>query len=243
MLKPVKSDGIPASAATVGRRLDRWLSTLPGVRSFVRSGVQIVNSPFAKARLNTVLASTDRPVWLEIGGHTPRERWVVTNVNAVTRLYLDATKRWPLEDGSVKYLYSDNVIEHLTLAAGRAMLREARRCMIPGGAIRIVTPDLRTHVDMYLHGAESLSNDVAAHYRDIGLDVEHPVDLVRIPVASFGHHAGYIYDFETLAAELRNAGFHDPVRCAPGQSAHTAMSGLELRTHEGPAQLAVEATA
>jgi len=224
-------------------RLDRWLADRPAVRSFVRSSVQTVNAPFAKARFRKEAEQTQGPIRLEIGGHSRRNGWLVTNVNAVTRLYFDATKRWPLKTGSVEYVYSDNVIEHLTLRAGRQMLAEAHRCMRPGGTVRTVTPDLRTHIDMYLQGFGVLTNDVAQHYRDIGLDVEYPIDLVRIPVAAFGHHAGYIYDFDTLAAELHRAGFSNVVRCELGQSEHEDLRGLDLRSYEGGAQLAVEATA
>lgn len=226
-----------------GARLDHWLADRPAVRSFVRSGVHSVNAPFAKARFRKEIARTKAPLRIEIGGHKPRDGWLVTNVNAVTRLYLDATRRWPLGADSVEYVFSDNVIEHLTLQAGRQMLLEAHRCMRPGGVIRTVTPDLRAHVDMYLHGRAELVNDVASHYRDIGLDVEYPIDLVRIPVAAFGHHSGYIYDFDTLAAELRRAGFNNVTRCELGQSEHQPLRGLDIRTNEGGAQLAVEATA
>lgn len=164
-------------------------------------------------------------------------------MNAVARAYLDATQPWPLDSGSVEYVYSDNVIEHLTLQQGRAMLDEAHRCMQRGGVIRTVTPDLRAHVDLYLNGVDLAQNEVAKHYREIGLDVEYPVDLVRIPVAAFGHHAGYIHDFETLAAELRRAGFKNVIRCELGASEHEALRGLDVRSYEGGAQLAVEATA
>jgi SAM-dependent methyltransferase len=219
------------------------LSSLPGARPLVRTCVQAVNAPFAKARFRKEVERSGRPLRLEIGGTKPRDGWVVTNVSAVTRLYLDATKRWPLEDDSVEYVYHDNVIEHLSLEAGRAMLREARRCLRPGGAIRIVTPDLREHVEMYLSGGAALDNEASLHYRNLGLVVEHPIDLVRIPIASFGHHKGYLYDFATLAAELERAGFDNPTRFVPGVSGHEALAGLDIRSHEGGAQLAVEATA
>jgi hypothetical protein len=226
-----------------GARVDRWLIDRPAVRSFVRSGVQTLNTPFAKARFRKEIARMQAPVRLEIGGHNPRDGWLVTNVNAITRLYMDATKRWPLGTASVEYVFSDNVIEHLTLQAGRQFLLEAHRCMRPGGIIRTVTPDVRAHIDMYLHGGSELKNNVASHYRDIGLDVEYPIDLVRIPVAAFGHHSGYIYDFDTLAAELHRAGFSNVVRCELGTSEHQPLRGLDLRSHEDGAQLAVEATA
>jgi SAM-dependent methyltransferase len=237
------NQGQPRLKAAVAGRLNSSLSQVPALRSFVRTCVQAANTPIAKARLTRELAEAPRPLRLEIGGTAPRDGWVVTNVSAVTKHYLDATKRWPLEDDSVEYVYNDNVIEHLTLAAGRAMLLEAHRCLRPGGVIRIVTPDLRAHVDMYLSGAPALSNSASSHYKKLGLEVAHPVDLVRIPVAAFGHHAGYLYDFETLAAELLSAGFSNPVKCEAGKSEHAALVGLDLRSHEGGAQLAVEATA
>lgn len=226
-----------------GGPFDRALSRVPGARSLARTCLQTVNAPFAKARLRREIARTTPPIRLEIGGHHQREGWIVTNVNAFTRLYLDATKRWPLEDNTVEYLFSDNVIEHLSLDEGRAMLSEARRCIRPGGVIRIVTPDLRAHIDMYLDGDSALRTEASTHYRTLGLTVEHPVDLVRIPIAAFGHHRGYLYDFETLVKELESAGFRSPARLEPGISSHAPLSGLDIRSHEGGAQLAVEAHA
>lgn len=226
-----------------GGRLDRWLSAVPGLRPATRILVQNANAPLARMRLRRELHQAQRPIQLEIGGRVPRSGWIVTNVSALTSLYLDATRRWPLEDSSVKYVYSDNVIEHLSLDAGRAMLAETHRCLVPGGTVRIVTPDLRAHVDMYLQGGSMLDEGAARHYRELGLTVEHPIDLLRVPIASFGHHLGYIYDFETLAAELMLAGFHNPIRCELGESAHSPLAGIDVRNHEGGAQLAVEATA
>ena len=76
----------------------------------------------------------------------------------------------------------------------------------------------------------------------MGLTVEHPIDLVRIPIGSFGHHTGYVYDLETLDEEFKRAGFHSTIRCELGASEHPALAGLDQRGHEGGAQIAVEAT-
>jgi hypothetical protein len=214
----------------------------PAVRAVARGAVRTANTPIAKARTARALAAAPRPLKLEIGGLTPRPGWFVTNVSALARNYLDATRRWPLEDGSLEFVYADNVIEHITLPAARVMLAEAYRCLEPGGVIRLVTPDIRAHVELYLAGAGSLDTPAAAHYRDMGLTVEHPIDLVRIPIGSFGHHAGYVYDLDTLDQEFKRAGFHSTLRCRPGASAHPALIGLDQRGHEGGAQLAVEAT-
>jgi predicted SAM-dependent methyltransferase len=192
------------------------------LRAVVRAAVRTVNTPIAKARTTRVLAKAPRPLKIEIGGLHKRPGWVVTNVNAVTRNFLDATERWPLEDGSVSHVYADNVIEHITLEAGRAMLAEAHRCLRTGGVIRLVTPDIRGHVELYLSGAQA-------------------IDLVRIPIGSFGHHTGYVYDFDTLESELKRAGFHSVTRFELGESDQPEFKGLDQRGEAGDSQIAVEA--
>jgi len=213
----------------------------PRLRAIARTAVLAVNTPVAKARTAKLLAAAPRPLKIEIGGLEPRDGWIVTNVSARTRYYLDATNTWPLEAGAVSHVYADNVIEHITLDAARRMLAEAYRCLEPGGVIRLVTPDIRSHVEMYLAGTSSLQNAAGQHYRNVGLVVEHPIDLVRIPIGSFGHHTGYVYDFDTLDLELKRAGFHSTTRCELGTSEYPVLAGLDLRGHEGGAQIAVEA--
>ena len=223
--------------------LTRVLADRPRLRSSIRATVRALNTPVAKARLMRTLRAAPRPLCVEIGGLQSRPGWVVTNVSATTKLYLDATRRWPLEDGAAEYIFSDNVVEHVPLADCRVMLAEAHRCLRPGGVIRVVTPDIRAHIDMYLAGEESLTNEASRHYRNGGQVVVHPIDLLRVPISSFGHHTGYVYDFETLAAELKRAGFSSPVRCALGLSEHSALAGLDIRNYGGGAQMALEATA
>lgn len=230
------------SVRAVDLRNPQFLLKVPRTRVLIRETVRTVNKPFAKARTRRAVAAAPRPLRVEIGGLTPREGWVVTNVSAATTNYLDCTVPWPVPDGSVQYVYSDNVIEHLPLAAGRAMLEQAHRVMQPGGVIRIVTPDIRKHVELYLSGTQALEGDVAKEYRDLGLVVDHAIDLVRIPIGSFGHHEGYVYDFEVLESELKRAGFHSVVQCEMGESEHEALHGLDIRVSQEGAQIVVEAT-
>lgn len=215
---------------------------MPRIRSAIRATVRTANTPIAKARTRQALASAPRPLKLEIGGLLPREGWVITNVNAVTRNYMDATTTWPVADSSVAFVFSDNVIEHIPLAAGRAMLAEAHRALQPGGVIRLVTPDIRKHVELYLAGSGSIDGDVAKEYRDMGLVVEHSIDLIRIPIGSFGHHEGYVYDFAVLEHELKRAGFHSVVLCEMGRSEHDELRGIDFRLAQEGAQIVVEAT-
>lgn len=219
-----------------------FLLRTPRIRAAIKGTVAAVNTPMAKVRTRRTLAQVERPFKLEIGGLLPRDGWVITNVNAVTRNYLDATARWPVEDCSASYIFSDNVIEHVPLAAGRAMLNEAYRVLQPGGVIRLVTPDIRKHVELYLAGPSSISSDVAQEYRDMGLVVEHSIDLIRVPIGSFGHHEGYVYDFWVLEQELKRSGFHSVVQCEMGESEHDALRGIDFRLAQEGAQIVVEAT-
>jgi predicted SAM-dependent methyltransferase len=214
----------------------------PTLRAAARSAVLAVNKPVATARGRRTLQSAPRPFRLEIGGLQPRDGWVITNVNAVTRNYLDATRPWPIEDGALSRVYADNVIEHIPLEGGRVLLAEAYRCLRPGGVIRLVTPDVRAHVEEYLSGSGAVGTPLAGFYRGLGLTVEHPVDLVRIPIGAFGHHVGYVYDFESLKAELERAGFVEVEQRGLNESPHADLAGIDQRTAEEDVQMAVEAT-
>jgi SAM-dependent methyltransferase len=212
------------------------------VRSVVRGAVGTVNRPLAKARFRRAAKRAERPIALEVGGLKQRSGWLITNVNAVTPLYMDGTRRWVFEDGALGYVYADNMIEHVPLAGGRVFLAEAYRCLRPGGVIRLVTPDVRTHIELYLSGQDVVHGELADQYRDLGVIIEHPIDLVRTPIGEFGHHRGYVYDFETLDAELQRAGFASAVRRTPMHSDEPMLCGLEERSGHGPLQLVVEAT-
>jgi hypothetical protein len=218
-----------------------FLFKTPRLRVALRETVRAINKPFGKVRTRRAFAKAERPIKLEIGGLVPRDGWIITNVNATTRHYLDATSPWPVADASVQYVFSDNVIEHIPLAAGRAMLEQAHRSMQPGGVIRLVTPDIRKHVELYLAGDSVLDGDVAKEYRAMGLVVEHSIDLIRIPIGSFGHHEGYVYDFEVIEAELKRVGFHSVVQVEMGESEHDPLRGIDFRMAQEGAQIVVEA--
>jgi predicted SAM-dependent methyltransferase len=213
----------------------------PRLRRFVRAAVHAVNRPVATARFRAASRRLPRPIALEVGGLKRRDGWFMVNVNAITPYYMDGTKPWIFEDGALSHVYADNMIEHVPLAGGRVFFAEAYRCLRPGGVIRLVTPDVRTHVDMYLTGADIVHSPLADEYRELGVVIEHPIDLIRTPIGEFGHHAGYVYDFETLDAELRRAGFQPATRRNLLESDDPMLRGLEERSAHGSLQMVVEA--
>ena len=77
---------------------------------------------------------------------------------------------------------------------------------MPGGRIRLSTPDLERAARAYLDRSE-VGVDHLEHYSGSAITTEHPLDLVRMLFSYNEHWAGYLYDEESLAIELRRAGF------------------------------------
>lgn len=213
----------------------------PRLRACVRETVRTANRPVGTARLRRAVRRLDRPIALEVGGLAERPGWLAVNVNALTRHYMDGTKPWPFEDGALSYVYADNMIEHVPLAGARVFFAEAYRCLRPNGVIRLVTPDVRAHVELYLAGGDVVHSPLVSEYRNLGVVLEHPIDVLRTPIGEFGHHAGYVYDFPTLDAELQRAGFAPASRRELHESEHDMLRGLEERTDQGGLQMVLEA--
>lgn len=168
--------------------------------------------------------------------------WIDTDVSWRCDAHLDATRPWPVRPGSVHFVYADNVIEHLTLEQGRALLREAHTALAPGGVIRLATPDVEASARSYLENGE-LARLGLARNAELGRVLEHPVQLLAEVYVGAKHYLGFCYDHAALAAELRAAGY-EVERSVAGDSNHPDLKGLEARMHpaEVATQLCVEGT-
>ncbi len=58
----------------------------------------------------------------------------------------------PFPDESLDAVHSSHMIEHISAADGRSLFREIYRCLRPGGALRLSTPDLALLIDRYQQG-------------------------------------------------------------------------------------------
>lgn len=65
---------------------------------------------------------------------------------------LNFRKPMPWADGAVDVIYTSHTLEHLSRDEGLQILRECFRVLKVGGILRILVPDLASHVNGYLQG-------------------------------------------------------------------------------------------
>ena len=79
--------------------------------------------------------------------------WLNTDINRVLSnvYYLDATRKFPFENETFDFVFSEHLIEHLGFQGAKNMLCEAFRILKPGGVLRIATPDIQFLFELYQH--------------------------------------------------------------------------------------------
>lgn len=201
-------------------------------RAVVRDSLSAARRPFGTRRFQRAVAAADGEARIAVGGgRVTLPGWINTDISWRAGYYLDLAKPWPVPYGSVAKVYADNVIEHFPLAVGRDVLRHMVDAVKPGGAVRLATPDLERTARAYLENGDLAARHLERHRRR-GYTADHPADLLRVTFAENGHHLGYIFDFDTLAAEMEAAGFVKVTREEAGQSSDPEFAQLEARASD-----------
>jgi predicted SAM-dependent methyltransferase len=141
--------------------------------------------------------------------------------------YGDIVKGLPVAADSCESVYCSHVLEHLCLADCRTALRNVYRILSPGGIFRLVLPDLRFCIEEY---AASSSQDAALTFlRRSGLGQEQPArGLRQFLVLWLGNSSHlWLWDYESMAAELTDAGFCDIRRAAFHDSQESCFADVE----------------
>jgi predicted SAM-dependent methyltransferase len=158
--------------------------------------------------------------------------WLNTDIEpgADGLAYLDATKRFPFEDRSVHYVFSEHVIEHLTYEEAKSMIAEAYRVLAPGGKMRVSTPDLMQFIALF----DKNPSEEARAYID-GKRTWHrwPKEpnaaaiILNLQMSSWGHK--FMYDYLTLSDLLTRTGFQNPQQFEENISHDEHLRDLEER--------------
>jgi predicted SAM-dependent methyltransferase len=202
-----------------------------------------IRAPLLSRRFQRAVAEEPPLVKVNVGsGNVYLDGWINTDVTWRSHMYLDLTRPWPVQAGSIDRIYGDNVIEHFPLHVCRIVLRHCWDALRTGGALRLATPDVERTARAYLDDPELTAAHLDRHRRH-GFPAAYPVDMLRITYAYHGHHLGYCFDWAALSAELSAAGFAEIRRYEAGQSDDPVFQGLEHRQEpsEAATGLVVEA--
>jgi len=140
-------------------------------------------------------------------------------------LYLNVTKPFPIEDNSVRHIFNEQFIEHISLSDAEFFLKESFRVLDRGGAIRIATPDLEAYSREYIRRTDK-ARLLLERNRKLGYEYG-PACAAIMNKIFYGDYHKYIYDFETLKNMLQQAGFTSVVRCAVRESEDPELRNLE----------------
>ena len=205
-------------------------------RRFIR---RVMRLPKVRRQLPT----TGAPFRVHVGAGPVRlAGWLNTDIDRSAEYFLDATRPWPLPDGSISHVYADNFVEHLTLVELREFLTCARRALASGGRVRLATPDVGAIARLYVDGGPA-ADSMVSYLRERGYVMAHQVDILRVTFSESGHERGYLHDEVSLAHELVAAGFSHVRRYPASQSDDPVLRGLETRTDAIaiPVQMSLEA--
>ena len=209
----------------LGRRLPHNLSRFLRIYHYALHGHVL-----RAVTVRRYLGSTDQPR-LQLGsGPNLLDGWLNSDL-VHGDIFVNVTRRLPLGDATLAYLYSEHMIEHIPEEAGERLLGEAHRVLRPGGVLRITTPDLRKVITIYEDDNPAVSLEEYLRFLDETLPNQpHPraAQMLNTYMRAWGH--SYVYDEDDLTAKLRQAGFSQVTRVEPGESEHELLRGLE--SHE-----------
>lgn len=136
----------------------------------------------------------------------------------------DLTAPLPFPDNSCEAIYSEHVMEHLTVAEGVALLTSCRHVLKPGGVLRIAMPSLNALINEAHDG--TWRNQEWLTWPQFRF-VKTRAEAVNMGFYCWGHK--WRYDKEELYRRLNEGGFNTIRDCEWRQSCVPALCGLEVR--------------
>jgi predicted SAM-dependent methyltransferase len=114
----------------------------------------------------------------------------------------DMRKKIPFSDRSMKGIFCEHCLEHVSMNDGLNVLMEFKRLLKNGGVARIVVPDAELYLGLYCKNKTGQDFPFPC---SIPNDNRTPMMRVNRIFRDHGHQ--YAYDFETLSKLLKKAGF------------------------------------
>lgn len=199
---------------------DVWAN--PQVRRVVGAPRLKFQRSVAKNRLSGIAPGS----FVHLGCGLQRlEGWVNVDNNRASgaEILIDLRAGFPAPAGSVRMAFSEHVIEHLEPADSKRWLADLHASMLPGGVVRIATPDLAHLVGSYLQDWRDQDWVRAPGFGYL----TNGASMLNLAMRGWGHR--FVFDEESLTELLVSAGFGRVVRCRFGESEHPELSSKERR--------------
>lgn len=182
----------------------------PWISPLTRKGLGVLNACMRWNSFQTRSKRIRELKYLNIGcGKKMIDHTINLNYEWYPRIDLtwDVIKtRLPFKDGQLSDIYTEHVFEHLPPSQIPGLLSELRRCLQPGGVLRVLVPDAELYLRTYCQIKDGGDTKFPDHMEDAT-----PMDHVNRVFRSYEHL--YAYDFETLGKLLEQAGFIDAQKC------------------------------
>jgi hypothetical protein len=143
--------------------------------------------------------------------------------------YGDIVKGLPEAADSCEAVYCSHILEHLAYEDFLTALRNTYKILKPGGTFRGVVPDLKAAVMAYVDDFDKLEAPANELMRNTMLGVENrPKNMSGKVKNLYGNSKHlWMWDYKTLAFELKKVGFTDIGPCTFGDSADPMFSFVE----------------
>jgi predicted SAM-dependent methyltransferase len=182
---------------------------------------EVIDRPRQRRRSCALLATADK---LHLGcGSVHFEGWAnVDFAGPPGTIRWDLTQPLPARPGSIKFIFTEHFIEHITRTDGARLLRHCFELLDRGGVVRISTPNLGFLVEQYrLRRVEE--------WRDMGWSPQTAAQMLNEALHLWGHL--FVYDYEELVMALRDAGFDEPTAAKWGESRYPELQNRETRPY------------
>jgi Methyltransferase domain len=203
----------------------------------------------ATLKLHLGCGSTVVPGWENIDkspsvtlGRIPKLRRILTASHVLTSeqgravfppgiIHADVRRGLSYATGTVQYIYSSHMIEHMARWQGLALVGECARVLEPEGVLRVVTPDLEQVISHYQRSREAGDRSAADTFMaNLMMFAQRPGSKpAAILQRLFTAPHQWLYDTSSLMLLLEEGGFSNIRVCGFRESELPNIELLEDR--------------
>ena len=168
---------------------------------------------------------------LQIGAQgSPMQGWLNVDILPKTKdtAYMDATKKFPIQDNTFDFIFAEHMIEHITFDEAKLMLNECFRTLKPNGVIRLATPNLDNLALLLSDPTKKEHLEYIQFYVEKFYGKEYPnIPALQINKIFYAFHHRFIHNFDSLNYILMDVGFKNIKQCDVYVSGYIALQKIE----------------